>query len=110
MASQFTGILAEGAIALSVTLSGGALVANLKLFQVVSSLIVNVILATCERAFGPIKHTICSYVSLGRGRTHALPARRVLVMSQKVISLVYVWCYLLLFLNVATMTPLSEGL
>jgi hypothetical protein len=38
-------ILAEGAIALSVTLSGGALFASWKLFQFPSSLIVKVILA-----------------------------------------------------------------
>jgi len=38
-------ILAEGAIALSVTLSGGALFASWKLFQFLSSLIVKVILA-----------------------------------------------------------------
>ncbi len=47
LASQFTGILAEGATALSVKLSGGALFAHLKLFQVLSSLIVKVILAIC---------------------------------------------------------------
>ena len=43
-------ILAEGAIALSVTLSGGALFANWKLLQFLSSLIVKVILAIFMRA------------------------------------------------------------
>ena len=43
-------ILAEGARALSVTLSGGALFASWKLFQFPSSLIVKVILAIFRRA------------------------------------------------------------
>ena len=43
-------ILAEGAIALSVTLSGGALFASWKLLQFLSSLIVKVILAIFMRA------------------------------------------------------------
>ena len=43
--SYITSILAEGAIALSVTLSGGALFASWKLLQFLSSLTVKVILA-----------------------------------------------------------------
>ena len=46
-------ILAEGAIALSVTLSGGALFASSKLFQFLSSLIVKVILAIFMGASAP---------------------------------------------------------
>ena len=44
---QFAAILAEGAIALSVTLSGCALFVNLNIFQVLPSLIVKVILPIC---------------------------------------------------------------
>ena len=43
----FARILAEGAIAPSVTLSGGALFASCKLFQFPSNLIVKVILGIC---------------------------------------------------------------
>ena len=47
---QLSDIPAEGARAPSVTLSGGALFASLKLLQFPSSLIVKVILAICMRA------------------------------------------------------------
>ena len=51
----FARILAEGAIALSVVLSGGVLIASWKLFQFPSSLIVKVILAikSLEGGFEP---------------------------------------------------------
>ena len=45
-----SGILAKGAIALSATLSGGALFASRNLLQLPSSLIVKVILAIFTRA------------------------------------------------------------
>ena len=71
------------------TLSGSALFANLNI----------PIPAKFDRqghscnlyvGLGPIKHIISRYFSLGRGRTHALLARGIFVMLQKVISLVCV--------------------
>ena len=62
-------ILAEGAIALSVTLSGGALFASGKLLQFPSSLIVKVILAIFMRAsaqhtdFRSLKETLAFAVA-----------------------------------------------
>ena len=50
MKSLLVPILAEGAIAVPVTLSGGVLFASWKLFQFLSSLIVKVILAIFMRA------------------------------------------------------------
>jgi predicted membrane-bound spermidine synthase len=55
MASQFAGILAEGAIALSVVLSGGAPLANRNIIQFPSSLIANVMLAPFMLGVGPTK-------------------------------------------------------
>ena len=47
---EFAGILAEGAMALSVALSGGVPFANGKLLQILTSLIVKVILVNYVRA------------------------------------------------------------
>ena len=62
-------ILAEGAIALSVTLSGGALFASWKLLQFLSSLIVKVILAIFSWASAQRLH------QWGRAGCHAACAR-----------------------------------
>ena len=53
------GILAEGAITLSVTLSGGVLFASWKLLQFLSSLIVKVILAIFSRASAQQAREFC---------------------------------------------------
>ena len=90
MASQFTGILAEGAIALSVTLSGGALVANLKLFQVLSSLIVKVILAICMRASDQSSISSAAMSLWGEVEPMLFLREGVCVMLRKVVALVYV--------------------
>ena len=60
--TSFPTILAEGAIALSVTLSGGALFASWKLLQFPSSLIVKVILAIFRRGFGPTTSTHSMFI------------------------------------------------
>jgi hypothetical protein len=61
--------------------------------------------------FGPIKQIISSYVSLGRGRTHDLLARAIMLCYIKYFHIVLMYYfYVLLFLMVATMIHLSEGL
>ena len=63
--NSFLTILAEGAIALSVTLSGGALFGSWKLLQFPSSLIVKVILAIFRRASAQQpQHAACSFKAM----------------------------------------------
>ena len=76
-------ILAEGAIALSVTLSGGALFASWKLLQFPSSLIVKVILAIFRRASA--QHTfpwLQDWEWKGSGKPRRRPRRRRTILSR----------------------------
>ena len=69
----FLSILAEGAIALSVTLSGGALFASWKLLQFPSSLIVKVILAIFRRASAQQCHMQhIAFICMNKAFTHHL--------------------------------------
>ena len=96
LASQFAGILAEGAVVLSLKPSGGVLLATWKLFQFLSSLVFKIVLAICVFGLWPNQADHQQLFSLGRGRTHDWLATGIVLCYMKSLHM-----FKLLFLLVA---------